>query len=252
MRILEQCMSHWPMPEMESQVNTLRVAFSADIDKPFELKPSFPYGSPSESSYQYLQISQSPSYVHGLQTVTPPISVGANDSRMDSPQIIPGSVMPRLQNHLASSSYHQPPPPIPEEWNPTPIFDRFDTAFAIPPSAFAPPSSDSNSPPAPIPLPQQVNHPTMPPDHQPHYIPNYTQTATLPTNTTTQQLYHPYPQQSLPLPQYQPNLPQTQVSILQDPASYISPIDWQRSVASVFDPTGSLKRTWDYSATEMR
>lgn len=34
------------MPEMQAQIDALREAFSADVTKPFELKLSFPLGSP--------------------------------------------------------------------------------------------------------------------------------------------------------------------------------------------------------------
>lgn len=44
MRLLEQCMSLCPMPEMQSKIDSLRNVFSADIRKPFILKPSFTYG----------------------------------------------------------------------------------------------------------------------------------------------------------------------------------------------------------------
>lgn len=47
MRILEQCIQAWPMPDLQAQVQSLREAFSANINKPFELKPTFPYGSPA-------------------------------------------------------------------------------------------------------------------------------------------------------------------------------------------------------------
>ena len=43
MRLLEQCVSLCPMPEMQSKIDSLRNVFSADIRKPFVLKPSFAY-----------------------------------------------------------------------------------------------------------------------------------------------------------------------------------------------------------------
>ncbi|KAI1502469.1 hypothetical protein F5X99DRAFT_417825 [Biscogniauxia marginata] len=49
MRILEKTMSSWPLPEMVKQIDAVRKAFSADVRKPFVLKPSFPYGSPHPS-----------------------------------------------------------------------------------------------------------------------------------------------------------------------------------------------------------
>jgi hypothetical protein len=44
-------MSAWPMPDMQKQIDSVREAFSADIRKPFVLKPSFPYGSPHSNSH---------------------------------------------------------------------------------------------------------------------------------------------------------------------------------------------------------
>lgn len=49
MRILENCSSSWPMPEMQSQIISLRQAFSADLDRPFELRQNYIYGSPKRS-----------------------------------------------------------------------------------------------------------------------------------------------------------------------------------------------------------
>lgn len=93
MRILERCSTAWPMPEIQAQIDSLRLAFSADMHHPFELKPSFPYGSPS-GSYQssppvdahyhpHLNQVQSRVGFHALP-VTPPISTGAEDSKSDA------------------------------------------------------------------------------------------------------------------------------------------------------------------------
>lgn len=49
MRLLERCVAHWPMPDLTAQIESLRDAFSADTSKPFELKRSFPFGSPGTS-----------------------------------------------------------------------------------------------------------------------------------------------------------------------------------------------------------
>lgn len=45
MRVLEKCSGFWPMSDIEQQISALREASSADINKPFLLKPSFPYDS---------------------------------------------------------------------------------------------------------------------------------------------------------------------------------------------------------------
>ena len=49
MRILETCIATWPVPEMQPRIDAFKEAFSADSSRPFELKRSFPYGSPSSS-----------------------------------------------------------------------------------------------------------------------------------------------------------------------------------------------------------
>lgn len=45
MRLLERCSIAWPMPAMQIQIDSLRQAFTTDMDKPFELRTNFP-GSP--------------------------------------------------------------------------------------------------------------------------------------------------------------------------------------------------------------
>lgn len=100
MRILEQCSKVWPLPEIKAQIDALRVAFSADINRPFELRASFPYGSPSEQysasppafEPQYNQYGQQPQAPsphrlgYNSHSATPPISAGADDSKSDTSQ----------------------------------------------------------------------------------------------------------------------------------------------------------------------
>ncbi len=87
------------MPEMQAQVNSLRQAFSADISKPFEMKPTFPFGSPqvapqssplSNHGYRSRQPSHTPLEQPGqvnyhTYPITPPISASDHDSKADSP-----------------------------------------------------------------------------------------------------------------------------------------------------------------------
>lgn len=169
-------MSSWPMPETEHQINALRSAFSADISKPFELKPSFPLGSspdsygpsppaqplPQSDAYQHHQppqvmVPSNNSYMNqhmgNLQTnsylATPPVSA-VSDSKPQSP----------LHQHAYDMNAQIPPMPpggfyhphqnmSPHEapqWNPTPIIEQFNTAFSIPASALAPPGYTSSPP----------------------------------------------------------------------------------------------------------
>lgn len=55
------------MADMQRQIDAMREAFSADVRKPFVLKPTFPYGSPSPSASQ-----PSPPHQPGTSAVTTP------------------------------------------------------------------------------------------------------------------------------------------------------------------------------------
>ncbi len=265
MRILEQCVSAWPMPEVEAQINALRVAFSANIDKPFELKPSFPYGSPSESYHpspplesQYTHLhppsnqnfDQQSQYSHPAQTLlTPPISAGAGDSRTESPSYHPPYLPPLYNQQQPPSTMHQQQQPvvIPEnlQWNPTPIIDQWNTAFAIPPSAMAPPSHTSVSPSSNMPSLSQ--HPSVSPPQVPQGPQSY---AASYSHAMVQPVAAPQPHQQHYVQQYQPPIPQTQPGYVQDPPVFITPRDWQQSVASVFDPVGMKRRWGDYNGQD--
>jgi hypothetical protein len=119
MRVLETMAPSFPMPEMQQQVNSLRQAFSADTSKPFELKPTFPFGSPQ---------------------VAPQTSPLSNDGSYrprhpshPSPLEQPGQVnyhAPVAQSLVMMVSGHRAPQPssgmqMPEnvQWNPQRIFE---------------------------------------------------------------------------------------------------------------------------------
>lgn len=137
MRILETCTPAWPMPEMHQQVNTLRQAFSADITKPFDLKPSFPFGSPqvlaqssplsNEGSYRSRHPSQQspldhPGQVHyHAHPMTPPISASDHDLKTDSPVAQSLVMMASGQRAVQPSPSMQMQEPV--QWNPQRIFE---------------------------------------------------------------------------------------------------------------------------------
>ncbi|KAG0651542.1 Nitrogen assimilation transcription factor nit-4 [Hyphodiscus hymeniophilus] len=155
MRILEKCTSSWPMPDMQQQIDALREAFSADTRKPFVLKPSFPYGSPnapvnstpprvqtqyrqgsshSSSMDQQTMTQQQVSYTNH-HPISPPISAGGVDPKSDSPAIqslvmmASGQRAPQQQQPMASGMTE------PAGWNPSRIFDTWNTTFGTPPAA---------------------------------------------------------------------------------------------------------------------
>ncbi|KAJ5204085.1 uncharacterized protein N7498_004964 [Penicillium cinerascens] len=226
MRILERCSTAWPMPEIQAQIDSLRLAFSADTSRRFELKPSFPYGSPSEpyqpsppmDAHYHPHLNQVSNNVQSrvgfnAHPITPPISTGAEDSKSDtSSQLQSLGMVP-----------HQPPTthpldaPLVDEssWDPTRIINQWDMAFSVNPSTVS-----ANSPPMPMnntpqPMSNMVNH-------------QYPIQYESPSKVTVP------PTQSVSPPQFQ------------TPQVVFSARDWQQSVASVYDPQG-LKRRWNYS-----
>ena len=147
MRILERCSALWPMPDMQQQIDALREAFSADIRKPFVLKPSFPYGSPGgpiraspsrtnasyqasshpssvEQSLEHQHVQQPHvSYTHHSHPISPPISAGGVDPKSDSPAVhslVMMSAGQRGQQLPMSSGLPMADAP---GWNPSIIFE---------------------------------------------------------------------------------------------------------------------------------
>ena len=138
MRILETCTPAWPMPEMHQQVDTLRQAFSADTSKPFELKASFPFGSPqvpaqaspmsNEGTYRpRLPSQQSPLEQPGqinyhAHPITPPISASDHhDSKTDSP--VAQSLVMMATGQRTQQTSTSMPMQDPGQWNPQRIFE---------------------------------------------------------------------------------------------------------------------------------
>lgn len=115
------------MPEIQAQIDSLRLAFSANINRPFELKPTFPYGSPSEpyqpSPTLETQYHPQPSQMTNLHEaaslhpypITPPISAGTEESKAGTPHIHPPGML--------SAHHVQTDAPLVDEnsWDPTRI-----------------------------------------------------------------------------------------------------------------------------------
>jgi hypothetical protein len=137
MRILETCGPSFPMPEMQAQVNSLRQAFSADITKPFEMKPSFPFGSPqvapqssplsNQGSYRSRHPSQAspleqPGQVnyHHAHPITPPISASDRVTKADSPVAQSLVMMASGQRAPSNAGMHMQET---AQWNPQRIFE---------------------------------------------------------------------------------------------------------------------------------
>ncbi|KAF2857300.1 hypothetical protein K470DRAFT_223646 [Piedraia hortae CBS 480.64] len=152
MRILEKCIPS-ASPELKAQINSLREAFSNDISMPFELKPTLGLRSPSMGSQ-----SSSP----GMRRDTPTrqsssaATWAAASSKTLSPATdyttsfdtvvdyhrYPAESSPEhdgLQCSAPPTGYsleqvifneqHQPPPPV---WDPSGIFQQWNSAFGPP------------------------------------------------------------------------------------------------------------------------
>jgi hypothetical protein len=241
MRILERCSSDWVLPELQAQIDSLRIAFSANINRPFELKSSFPYGSPSESyssspppndtQYNHHRFTQIPTstqsqIAYTTHPITPP-SLSNEDSKSESPQTL--GVMP--PNPPVS---HPLGVPLVDEnsWDPTRIIkyegtvlgthhpfanvfnSQWDMAFSAAPS-----SSSANSPPV------AFNNATQGIIHPSQYPLQYASTGKMASIDVTQ--------------------PMAQPTFSPQP-TFITAREWQQSVASVYDPHG-FKRRWNYS-----
>ncbi|KAJ0321237.1 hypothetical protein COL5a_009292 [Colletotrichum fioriniae] len=237
MRVLERVMSVWPMADLQKQVDAVREAFSADVRKPFVLKPSFPYGSPQSSNHSSPPrgyrpgMARTASLDHQLDTqnlqhsqvsytshpITPPISAGPVDTKSDSPAIqslvmmaSQGSQAPGMQQTMSLSDA--------PAWNPARIFEQWNTSFGTP-----------QVQPQPSTLPPQSNSLSVSPSSGAPEAPSLQDiqavNATLPV--ASQQLAQQY--SAAPV------------------QTFVSPAMWQESVASVYE--GGLKRAWDYDGS---
>ncbi len=146
------------MPDMQKQVDSVREAFSADIRKPFVLKPSFPYGSPHSATHpsppggvrqqldhlphsQQQQVSSytttSASTTTGHNPLTPVSSVGGAggppDGKGDSPRVVQSlTSLASVHGSQASGVAQNLPLSDPPAWNPSRIFEYVPSPFSKP------------------------------------------------------------------------------------------------------------------------
>ncbi|KAL7620628.1 hypothetical protein AAE478_009623 [Parahypoxylon ruwenzoriense] len=239
MRILEKTMHSWPLPEMLKQIDAVREAFSANIRKPFVLKPSFPYGSPHPSNHSsppiantfkppMLQTSslgpsmdpQAGQHSHVSYANHPitPISTGSADSKSDSPSAQSLSLMNPGQSAHAPMLSSGMPLGDHSTWNPSRLFDQWNTTFGT----------------------QQIqSQPTsVSPQSSSLSVPSSSGAPEVPTAQDIQIANASLPAVTQPMPQQQYSAPPVQ--------AFVTPAMWQESVASVYE--GGLKRHWDYDS----
>ncbi|EED16009.1 C6 finger domain protein, putative [Talaromyces stipitatus ATCC 10500] len=217
MRILEKCSTTWPLPEIQAQIDALRQAFSADTTKPFELRATFPYGSPSEQynssppafESQYNQYGQPSPHRLGFtsHSTTPP--TGVDDSKSDTSQ---QTSMSMLRNQFGNPQLSVP---LVDEnsWDPTPVITSWNMAFPV---------DTSTSPQMPFAgTGQAMTADGVPVQYPMQYTPPAGKVMSMDAmQSMSQATYEPQP--------------------------VMTARDWQQSVASVYDPHG-LKRRWNHS-----
>ena len=253
MRILEQIAPHWPMPEVQAQINSLREAFSADTSKSFDLKPNFPYGSPASqagvSPLGEAAFLAKPSQDMSLDSnshvgysiihpITPPISATDDEVKTNSPVVQSMGMLSSSRPMLQSQE------PMQQSWNPSRLFEyvslgrflfatgtnnhhrQWNVAFGTPPSS----TRSHPSPPNRAAQPSNFDH------------------LNAASQDLNQQTYSPasatYSPHSTQLQTLSTNIP-TSSSYASPASAYVTPSMWQDVVASSFGD--SLKRRWDYS-----
>lgn len=259
MQLLECCAPAWPAPELQEQILSLRQAFSADIKKPFELKPTFPYGSPmnqlvstppSEIPYDRAMTShsahESMSHFHS-QPMTPPISAGHPEDIKDSSMAANSLTMMSTGRSISLPGSQMGDDS--NAWNPRPLFEyaskppclndnshernlantqrsQWNTAFGTtsPTHNSSPPPGNMMQPPY-SPTASTVSHDLS------HVHDNLQQSKYSVTSNMT------------PAPQLQ-GAANTYSPPTSHPNSYVSPSMWQDTVASTYVQNG-LKRRWD-------
>ncbi|PHH83873.1 hypothetical protein CDD83_2884 [Cordyceps sp. RAO-2017] len=217
MRIMEKVMEAWPMPELQKQIDAVREAFSADVRRPFALKPSFPYGSPHSSQ------SSPPRGTHAY----PPAMdrTGRADQRLEAAaQGQPPLVMMSQDGQAADMSQDLAIPNSQPTWNPARIFEQWNTTFGS--SAHAEPVAAAQSGSLDMTPPSgAADLSTIQAVH------GVGVGAALAATGSQQMAADPYSAAATaPL------------------AHFMTPAMWQRSVASVYE--GGLKGSWDYEAMQ--
>ena len=132
------------------QVNQLREAFSADVNRPFELKRGFPFESPSPSSgglqpsppldmnIQHPILSRHESLGHQNHVpyhatpMTPPISsTGLSFEDSKDGAFMSSSMQTMASSQQQSMPMRTTPMSIGQEWNPTPIIAYVPSALRL-------------------------------------------------------------------------------------------------------------------------
>jgi hypothetical protein len=271
MRVIEQVMRAWPMPELKRQVDNLREAFSADLNQPFALKTTLPYNSPrpsrdsvspslkasafrppSQPPHGNLQRSTSMDQqihmplggsAYSVRPMTPPVSAGPGGSTA-SPNML---ALMGQSSHTGTATSMPATLSMPEVplWNPNHILTQWDSAFGPPQPSSAGGGSSAFSPSTTHSSPQTAHH-----DLQASSAAMSSGSTPMPSASMQQQQQQQQQQQhhqNQHQHQHQSQQQQHQLSPQQfvGAPSFITPELWQQSVGPIY--ISGTKRTWaDY------
>jgi hypothetical protein len=203
MRILERCKDS-ASQEVRVQIDALREAFSQDTNQPFELKANLGLRSPASDEYPKpvtMQASTNPSVRatptwqqvqsgNAQSTISPTADYGPPFEHPPVQAVMPFTTLPMSTQQVYASTavpYTSPPPQdgftmAPEPvWDPSGIFQQWNTAFGSQAPPQQPPANDQRLAPnsAPIlaqnpPVPQQAiyGHRHTPPNVGPQVPPD--------------------------------------------------------------------------------
>jgi hypothetical protein len=136
MRLLETFTANWKMETVHEQINAFREAFSADISKPFELKPEL-FGSPMPQAAELPLLSPVPTPTYSLphdvsSSYGPPAGTQMSyqlgnsltpNSVDDEHVSVEGGVARPNVGRMAHPSSSAAPPLMQQQWNPSRLWE---------------------------------------------------------------------------------------------------------------------------------
>ena len=239
MRILERCSSSWPVPQVQMQIDSLRQAFSADLNQPFELRPDFPFASPSPDPHPASPPADS-GYLSAESGHRQAMSHHNWSNSFDGTPVTPpqGTSIRTPQDMISTTSFSGPHSGYVTGgtmgWDPSSIMDKWQTAFnpvnmETPSPGLSGPSMHSSTAPTSAPVYSNPQHAGYF-NEQGNIPANPALSPTYPSNMSAQQAAY-LGQATVTSPTFGPGMHQ----------SFVTPSMWQDTVAQSY---GS-KRRWD-------
>ncbi|KHO00691.1 uncharacterized protein MAM_01469 [Metarhizium album ARSEF 1941] len=136
MRLMEEVMQAWWMPDLQKQIDAFRRAFSADLSKPFVLRPDFPNIRPRQSPPNQPEKPPPEIKPEPNDSVSHPYTQAtarqqAEPALLDTPQ---HDLATSVATHLEAPNLQIPSSPATHSnWNSDRIFQNWNSLFGPPP-----------------------------------------------------------------------------------------------------------------------